>query len=145
MISAFQGKRTMGRWYCSKKSTAEASCDLSIFWLNKLGLLGVSRSLNCFCIFGMRSKMGTIVCKERKTMPILDISCQTSDDFCDFGVNLISFNDGNCRWNGITFGSCLKAYFGTLTTFSSHFPSTLASSLFFFGFGHGPTPRGKRK
>jgi len=29
----------MGRWYGHKKSTAEASCDLSIFWLNKLGLL----------------------------------------------------------------------------------------------------------
>ena len=29
----------MGRWYGHKKSTAEASCDLSIFSLNKLGLL----------------------------------------------------------------------------------------------------------
>lgn len=29
----------MGRWYGHKKSTAEASCDLSIFWLNRLGLL----------------------------------------------------------------------------------------------------------
>lgn len=44
MISAFQGKRAMGRWYCSKKSTAEASCDLSIFKLNKLGLLSGKQS-----------------------------------------------------------------------------------------------------
>ena len=34
----------MGRWYCHKKSTAEESCDLSIFWMNKSGLLTGKRS-----------------------------------------------------------------------------------------------------
>ena len=34
----------MGRWYCQKKSTAEESCDLSIFWLNKSGMLTGKRS-----------------------------------------------------------------------------------------------------
>ena len=29
----------MGRWYCHKKSTVEQSCDLSIYRLNKLGML----------------------------------------------------------------------------------------------------------
>ena len=50
----------MGRWYCHKKATVEASCDLSIFRLNQMGMLTGRRSMPITWVSSMTKKETSI-------------------------------------------------------------------------------------
>jgi hypothetical protein len=95
-----------GRWYYHKKATVEASCDLSIFRLNKMGMLAGRRSIPITWASTMTGKETTIFLTADVTgdphvqleYTISDSTGNTQD--YDYQVSLLT---SHCNLGGIRY------------------------------------------